>query len=238
MNAGSEWFNYKHYHSLVLLAACSARYKLLFVDIGSYGRRSDGGIFGDSEMGLKLRNQRMNVPPPQAITQYNPFEFPYVVVADEAFPLENWMMRLYAKAALGPYERTYNYRLSRARGVIENVFGILVSRWRIFRAPICTYVETTEEIVKACACLHNWLLEADDAIENENHRYIPKGLIDADQDDGFSVDEAWRFEGLGAFADINRQGRNNYSQNADEIRRQFCQYFNNEGNIWWQHLYT
>lgn len=139
MNAGSEWFKYKHFHSLVFFASCTTRYKLSFIDVGALGRRSDGGII-HSDTGAKFRGNRMNVSRSQAISEYNSFKFPYVMVPDEAFPLEVWMMKPYPKANLKAYECVYNYRLSRARRVIENVFGILVSHWRIFGDPICTYV--------------------------------------------------------------------------------------------------
>lgn len=139
----------------MLLAACDARYKFLVVDIGGLGRRSDGGVFASSKMGKMFRSKNMNVPPPRTISTYNSFKFPFVIVGDEAFPLEEWLMRPFPKVSLGPYERTYNYRLSRARRTIENAFGILVNRWRIFFSPICTYVETAQEIVKSCVCLHN-----------------------------------------------------------------------------------
>ena len=40
-NAGSEFYNYKQFHSLNLLAVCDADLKFTFVDIGQSGQWSD-----------------------------------------------------------------------------------------------------------------------------------------------------------------------------------------------------
>ena len=47
-----------------------------------------------------------------------------------------------------------NYRFSRARRIIENSFGILAARFRIFRHTIHAEVETVQNITKACVALH------------------------------------------------------------------------------------
>ena len=61
---------------------------------------------------------------------------PHIVVGDEAFPLLHNQMRPYPGKSEGTLSREgalFNYMLSRARMVVENPFGILVQRWRIFK---------------------------------------------------------------------------------------------------------
>ena len=78
-NAGSSYFNYKNTHSIILLGICNANYMFMFVDIGGYGRRSDGGIFKDSIIGQKLIRKEMNLPEWKSLTVDGP-PLPYVLM--------------------------------------------------------------------------------------------------------------------------------------------------------------
>lgn len=51
-------------------------------------------------------------------------------------------------------KRVFNYRLSRARRVIENTFGILATKFRIFWRSI---VEKVTKVTQAACALHNFL---------------------------------------------------------------------------------
>ncbi|XP_071638920.1 uncharacterized protein [Temnothorax longispinosus] len=229
-NAGSAYFNYKHSHSIVLLGICSADYIFTFVDIGGYGRRSDGGIFRDSIIGHKFNNREMNLPKPASLTINGP-PLPYVLVGDEAFQLTEYLLRPYPGKGVLNQERTiFNYRLSRARRTIENTFGILVSRWRILKRPIICTVEKSMKIVQAIVCLHNFLRIQDIGV----NQYVDDTLVDQDRPDGF-VAGSWREDiEISALRDITTCGNNNSTRNAIEIRENFCNYFNTEGVIPWQ----
>lgn len=49
-NSGSEFYNYKGFFSVVLLALVDAQYRFMFVNVGSQGRISDGGVFANSTL--------------------------------------------------------------------------------------------------------------------------------------------------------------------------------------------
>jgi hypothetical protein len=159
--SGSLYFNYKKTFSVVLLACADANYKFIFVDIGAYGSNSDGGIFRYSVFGEAFENNDLSVPPPSELPGTN-ITVPYVLVADEAFLLRNYIMRPYPGRHLTLEQRIFNYRLSRARRIIENTFGILAARWRILRTTILANITNIDKIVQAIVCLHNFVKTVND----------------------------------------------------------------------------
>ena len=105
----------------------SARYCFSLVDVGEYGSNNDSGVLKNSNMGKMFERNQMGVPESELI-EGTDNEFPCFLVGDEIFPLRNWLMRpLSGKALTNERRRIFNYQLSRARRIIENTFGILVS---------------------------------------------------------------------------------------------------------------
>ena len=66
-------------------------------------------------------------------------------------------MKQYPFNNINQEKRVFNYRLSRARRIVEKAFGILAARFRIFRRNISIDVENVNAIVLACCSLHNYL---------------------------------------------------------------------------------
>ncbi|GFX07295.1 protein ALP1-like [Trichonephila clavipes] len=150
-NSGSLFYNYKDYHSMVMLAVVDADCKFTAVDVGSYGREGDAGIYLKSEIGRRIKNNTFNVPPPKALPGTDTV-IPHVIVGDEAFALHQNLMKPYPRqqSLHDASKAIYNYRLSRARRTTENAFGILCSYFRLFFRPISTAPETTEKNYNMC----------------------------------------------------------------------------------------
>ncbi|KAK3910287.1 Protein ALP1-like [Frankliniella fusca] len=120
---------------------------------------------------------------------------PYVIVGDEAFTLSSHFMVPKGGQFLPDYWNIYNYRLSRARRVIENAFGIMTARWRVLRR--CLHLQAGEEkvraVVSACVVLHNFFVQNEENVLDAAHRYIPAGYVDLEEG-GRQVPGRWRAE--------------------------------------------
>lgn len=171
---GSLYRNYKDRDSVVLMAMCDARYRFTFVDIGQYGGRSDGGVFASTALSSAMEKDP-NLFPPSKPLPGEQHLVPHFLLADDAFPLKTWLLKPYPGSGLTEAQKIYNYRLSRARRCIENAFGIMAARWRIFRRPIEASLSTVDGIIKSACCLHNFLMSQPDC-----RQYCPPRFVDSD----------------------------------------------------------
>ena len=113
-------------------------------------------IFNACQLKRKIDDDRIGFPDPAPITQVGS-DVPYFILADDAFALKTWLMKPYGRRMLTREDSIANYRISRGRRVVENTFGILVSRFRVMLTTIELPPETMREVVFTCVVLHNIL---------------------------------------------------------------------------------
>lgn len=150
-----------------------------------------------------------------------------VFVADDAFPLGRHLLKPYGLTSIGYNERIFNYRLSRARRISENVFGILVSRFRLFLGCMHMKVETSRRVILAAVTLHNLLRT------RNPRKYMPPTCIDQDNIDGTIRRGDWR-EVPNPLASLHVRVQRNQTVEAKEIRRLYTRYFAESDRLPWQ----
>ncbi|GIY08398.1 putative nuclease harbi1 [Caerostris extrusa] len=219
-NTGSQYHYYKGTFSIILLASVDADYKFVLVDIGSEGHNSDGGVFRHSVISQAIECNQLNIPNSAALPSTKTV-MPFVFVGDEAFPPQELFNAALPGNALSRERRIFNYRLSRARKCVENAFGIMTARFRIFRKPITASVETCKAIVAATVCLHNFLKLADDAMPPLKRRYCPPGFSDTLSPNGDTILGLWRQEKC-ALKTVGRFGSNMHTKSAGQLRENLC----------------
>lgn len=211
--AGSFYYNYKHTNSIVLMAVVDDDYCFSYINVGCNGRVSDGGVFRECELSAALEN---NLLPKN-----------HLIVGDNAFPLKTYLMKPYPGDNLTLKQKIFNYRLSRARRIVENAFGILVARFRIFERPLPVKPETIDQVVKACCALQNWLRKTKSNVNAPTVDFedIRNGRISGGN---------WREVSTEGLVNLPRTAQNHSSRDARIIRDNYADYFVGAGSVSWQ----
>lgn len=163
----------------------------------------------------------MHIPSPCEF-QGSKNKLPFVFIGDEAFSLKPNFLKPYSQRELNYERKVFNYRLSRARNVVENAFGILSARFRIFHTPINMKLENIERAVLACCTLHNFLrrnCKDSFMMSNSNRNSENLNII----------------EGEHILTNLQRGHNRHAGEEAKEVRETFLKYFNEEGQVIWQH---
>ncbi|XP_051536726.1 uncharacterized protein LOC127430744 [Myxocyprinus asiaticus] len=111
---GSTFYNYNHTFSIVLMALVDSNYRFLYVDVGCNGRISDG-VFGGCSLQDALENRTSNIPAHAPLPESDLLA-PYCIVADEAFPLKEYLMKPYPNRRLSVEQRIFNYTFASSEG--------------------------------------------------------------------------------------------------------------------------
>ena len=225
-HSGSYYYNYKGTHSIVLMAVANSNYEFIYVDVGANGRISDGGVWANCSLSRLLEEGRLAIPTPSTPPNSDR-KLPYVFVADDAFPLKNNIMKPFPFRQQTDRQRIFSYRLSRARRVVENSFGIMANRFRVMQTAILLSPIKVTSIVLACVVLHNFL-RAEFARD-----YFEGGTLDREAEENGSVLQGtWRNEPT--LTPLQSTSQRHPSESSKSTREAYCEYFNNEGHVAWQ----
>jgi len=158
VRAGGSYFNYKRYFSVNMMAVVDSDGRFLYVTVGAQGSANDAAVYNASSFAELVADNSnpLNIPPTANLPDTNTAT-PMVFDADEAYPLRPYIMKPFSSRGLSPSERVFNYRLSRARRTVENAFGMLANRFRIFHQTIQMHPDKVNIIVMASCVLHNML---------------------------------------------------------------------------------
>ena len=129
--------------------------------------------FKRSVLGKSLEADTLNIPnskPPPTTEE----TLPFVIVGDEAFSIKRYLLPPYAGIWTRNDEskKLYNYRLSRARRVVENAFGILTQNCRLF----CDRIRLRPANAEKMICVED-VTENRDAPSESKHFIVTQEML-------------------------------------------------------------
>ncbi len=122
MDNAAGYYNRKAYHSIDAQFLVDHTYLIRSVVVGWPGSVHDSRVFGSSNLYEKITQTDLLSSHTKIIEGES---MPAFFVSDSAYPLSENVLKPYRNVNLTPDQMTFNYRLSRARVVVECAIGRL-----------------------------------------------------------------------------------------------------------------
>ena len=206
------------------MAIYGSSYECLYADVGTNGRVNDGGVWNTCGFSKTLENQELSIPNlrylPRGVQRIL-----FVLIGDDEFVLKTHMMKPYHQQRLKTERRVYNYRNSRGRRILQNLFGILTSRWRIYHTFKLLEPTAVESVILATLALRNMLMTS-----SAKNIYCPTGFCDTEVVNRELTRGLWRNDNCAdSMFSLKKPTRgHNASIAAKEIRDTYTEYSMNE----------
>ena len=115
---GSNYFNCKCFHSMVLLAMVDMAISSSGL---TSGLSSDSQIFIYGDLRQKIEDTTVGFPQAESLVDHGP-HVEYIIVGGDAYPLQTGMMKPFSHRSMDLNERVFNYQLNRRR-VLKKPLG-------------------------------------------------------------------------------------------------------------------
>ena len=204
INNHTDYYNRKGHYSMVLQGLVDAKYCFLDVCIGWPGSVHDARVFVHSPLYVRITEKKLL---PNKVLRVHGVDVPLFIIGDSAYPLQSWLMKPFPhNGVLSNDQKTYNYRLSRARIVVENAFGRLKARWRRLMKRNDMQTHHIPDVIATACILHNMC-------EVHGERFNDAWLQAMAQSGGDSIDPS---------TSVCRDGR---SERPKQVRDALVHYF-------------
>ena len=226
-NSGSKFYNYKGFYSIILMALVDADYKFIWVECGTNGGASDRQIFNNCDLKDAIERGTLGIPADDRLPNDDRFT-PYYFIGDDAFAIQTYFMKPFSLRNLRREQRIFNYRISRARRIVENAFGILCNRFGCLLNTFRQKPKTVAYIVKACIVLHNML---------RSQQPLAPGIVDEEDENHDVRPGLWR--NYTVLQDMEELQRGNLGTRRARQQRQYIAHYLNSpaGSVPWQDAY-
>ena len=138
---------------MILQGVVDHSYRFIDVNIGWPGSVHDARVFSHSSIYKKITEHTLL---PDCTITVNGVSIPLYLLGDSAYPLQIWLMKPFTHGTvLTAQQKTFNYRICRARIVVENSYGRLKARWRRLMKRNDMNIDNISHAITAACILHN-----------------------------------------------------------------------------------